>query len=191
MLATAAAGAALGARPTTVRLFFGPRVVSRTVRGVRWELGLLPTGGFAQFGQEGEVLAALPAHRRLLVVLAGPLATLGVGLVLGAPLAAFVRGFGQPVAGALAPTVEGARLLHALAELLRGPYLGALALLALKFAAFNLLPGPSLAGFQALEALASLVARRPVKAPGWVTAGGVVAVVALAVGWLAALVSAR
>ncbi|MFZ5444388.1 MAG: site-2 protease family protein [Myxococcota bacterium] len=185
--AVALTAALLGARPTVLRLYAGPRLGGLTVRGFRIELGLLPLGGFVEFGPGGEHLLAVAAWRRLLVALAGPGVLLVLGLALGAPLDTFARGFSQLLGGALAPTTEGARLLRRLASLLGGGELELVALLAVKLAAFNLLPVPALAGFQALQALASWSLGRRVSTPGWLQVTGLLLLGAVWVGWLVAL----
>lgn len=54
----------LGAQQSKISIGFGPLVFSRTVGGIRLQLGLFPLGGFVQFGDEGERFEALSPARR-------------------------------------------------------------------------------------------------------------------------------
>lgn len=180
---------ALGARPSRVRVGYGPALISRTVGGIRLELGLLPLGGFVQFGDAGETYEALSPARRMLISLAGPLALIMLGVLLGNTqfAATFVKLFD----GALHPMHEGARLVGRLVTLLDEKPLEAFGWLAFVFAAFNLLPIPPLAGSQFLEAFASLVAGRKVALPNWARLAGPLVMLAFTASWLVAIFNRR
>jgi hypothetical protein len=179
----------LGARPRVVRLFVGPAILRFEVRGIRFELGVFPTGGFVNFNA-GEVDAFAQLHplSRAAVAAAGNFVLIAIGFALGAALGSFVRGFEQCVIGAIQPGERGAQMLRSLFSMIAQDPVYAAGVLAMKVAAFNLLPLPSLNGFQILWAVAALIpSRRDAQMPAAFAFVGVVLLLAIFIGWTIAL----
>lgn len=129
-----------------------------------------------------------PAIVQAAIPLAGPLVLVLVSFdILGVPgWDAFTSGFGQIFAGALQPLSEGQALLGSFASALRDQsVLAVLGLLCAKVAAFNALPIPVLNGGQALMALAGIKGAFHARLQQL----GVLALLAVYAGWLAALAS--
>ncbi|PZR18826.1 MAG: hypothetical protein DI536_01735 [Archangium gephyra] len=184
-----AVGAALlGAKPTRLHLGLTPTLFGHTFGKLRVELGLLPFGGYVQFGEAGETFEALSPARRLLIIFAGPVTLIIVALLLGDSEAQFPGTFVKLFEAALHPATEGARLAQRLITLVDQAPLQAMNRLAFAFAAFNLLPLPPLAGSQALEAL---TAGRKVTLPSWTRALGAIVMLTVSGSWLYAMISRR
>lgn len=165
VLTMAAVSWLVGAKPVRVRVGYAFAVLSATWAGVRFELGLLPLGGWVSFrtsDDEPDRLEGLASARRIMAEVSGCVVLIALGLALGAPVGALLQAPLQYVMGPLSPTEEGARLARSAWELLARPFPFALGVVALKTAAFNLLPVPGLNGFSALRALVSGILRRRV-----------------------------
>lgn len=141
---------ALGYRPSTVSLFFGPRVAGFKLGTTELQLALLPLGGFVQWKPPDEEGAPpLPPVPMILTSLSGNvvLLALGLALLVSAPLDSLWLSRAEFVA------------------LIKASPRQALAWGALAFGTLNLLPLPALNGGQMLEAVASLLRGRPVRFP--------------------------
>jgi membrane-associated protease RseP (regulator of RpoE activity) len=190
VLTMAIAGWVLGAKPSRVRIGYLVPALSFRAAGVQFELMLLPGGGYASFQDSDEGpnrLDALSPSRRIALELSGCAALLVLGLSLGAPILAAVRAPAQLVLGAVSPTEEGARLARVAWSLAGTSLRLAVGLVALKVAAFNLLPIPALNGFSALRAAVSAAVRRPVWHGAGTVAWGFAVLVLMMLGWSVAI----
>ena len=162
--AMALAHLVVGHTPETVAFGLGPPVLERAVGRTKVRLGALPLGGFVAMPQSSEgVPDPLPPFPRAVVALLGPVSVLVVAIAFGASPAHFDRAIEQLVVGALSPSEVGAPLVRAWIDRTAGAPLEAGVALAVRLALFNLLPIPSLNGFDVLEGLALATWRRP----GW------------------------
>jgi membrane-associated protease RseP (regulator of RpoE activity) len=152
----AAAGLLVRAPLEEISFFIGPRLLGLTLRGVAFNVRLIPNGGFVRFGEEG--FQALSAARRLVIACSGELSLVLVAMAAfgaGEGAEKFLGGFRQVVAGAFSPLALGSEYLLALYEFARAnPFWLVAGLLAAKVAAFNLLPVPTLNGGVILLTLA-------------------------------------
>jgi membrane-associated protease RseP (regulator of RpoE activity) len=168
--AMALVGWRVGATVEEVSLFFGPAVIRFRYRGVSYRVGAIPLGGYVRFKGDrdkpksaDEILFAadmeppgfwdLHPLARVAIVASGCASLVVVGaLCLGpwASVRSLGRGFVQltPFAPWTPAWVTGGRVLAGrFVSLLRdGPFRVALGVLAVKMAAMNLLPIPSLNG---------------------------------------------
>lgn len=91
----AVVGSAVGARVEVIALGTGPVLYEFTRRGITYRLNWIPTGGYTKFFGHGEELddeassAAnnpnfedLPPHRRIVILLSGPISNLVLGIIL-------------------------------------------------------------------------------------------------------------
>jgi len=89
------AARALGIDVTEFSVGFGPQVLTWRGSGTRWSLRAFPLGGYVRWSEEGAgAFATAPASARALALAGGPLANLGVALVLLVVLLGPVRGLG-------------------------------------------------------------------------------------------------
>lgn len=188
----AVTGWAMGAKPTRVSFFAGPRLFTHLVGGVQVELGVVPFGGFVTFGppESGlEGLLALPRLAELAVLLSGNAALIALGLGLGAPLEALGADVVQCLTALRFSFAERAQWVRGWLSLLQPRPFEALGRLALVFAVFNLLPIAPMNGGRALELVVGLALRRPRSwsFPRWVQPLGLLVTFALFGVWLAAL----
>ena len=187
----ALAGRLFGLVPQEVALFFGPKLVRRAIGRTTFTVGLIPLGGFVKYrSDELSVLSitSLPPLKYVVVVSSGCAALVGMGLLLGADLFSFGRGFTQAMQGAWSPKSVGAPLLRQLVEGARLAPLATLGPFAMKMAALNLLPIPVLNGFEVLVGLASAAQRKrfPQRYERLRQAANVLGLL-LGLGWLAAI----
>jgi membrane-associated protease RseP (regulator of RpoE activity) len=187
----AVTGAFLGATPTVFKLFLGPTLLRKRIGSVRYELGALPCGGFLQFRREQDdvdVLLTIHPLKRALVACAGCVLLVVFGLALGGELESFSSAFGQFARGAFAPTTIGASMLIKYLVLLDIAPLRALGVLAMKLAAWNLIPLPSLNGFQLLTSVAAaMTGKKAIEAPAAAVVVGTIVILAFTSSWLVAL----
>lgn len=141
---------ALGLPVKEVSLGAGPRLLGRSLGGVEVSLRALLWSSFVKFAAE-DGLDSVPAGKRLLVTL-GPFGVLlAVGLIGGTPpelLPGFITHFFE---GAVHPTLVARPLLAAAAELAREQPLHAFFRCCAFLGVLNLLPIPSLAGWQVVQ----------------------------------------
>lgn len=148
LLAMTACARALGITVRTITFGIGPQVLALG----RVSLSLFPAGGHIRLAMVTDAPAGEPVAgawdcaarwKRVLLPLSGPLALLGVGiLLLGPPgIDQFSEAFAQFVDGALSPLGQAQSLLHGAVDVLsRMGHLQVLSIAACKFAALNLLP---------------------------------------------------
>lgn len=203
------AARAMGVRPSVCSLGFGKVLWSRLdARGTTWQIGAFPIGGFCRFvGDENAAslktartaevipgsLDAAPVAKRCLVVLAGPLANLGLSLLLfwfaqsfdETSGMSFGKAFEQLTAflvmssTGLAATVLGSGEFCALSgpmgiasvagqALQLGPYVFVqfVAVISASVAIFNLLPIPGLDGGHLLSYMLESCTGRPLGEKG-------------------------
>jgi Zn-dependent protease len=152
----------------------------------------VPLGGFVAMPQSAEgVHDTLPPFPRAVVALLGPVSVLVVAIACGASPAHFDRALVQLVLGALSPSEVGAALVHAWIDRASSAPLQAGVALAVRLALFNLLPIPSLNGFDVLEGLARAALRRPAteRSPALALVG-VALTLPVSISWIAAIVLA-
>lgn len=190
--AMALAARALGIGLLGVSYGLGPRVFAVGLVTVR----LVPAGGYIQMKRAPDyvgpdVFDERPVWRRVALHLAGPaaLVALAVALLGGEGWRAFLATFVQIPLGALAPGTEGQRyvaeVVGFVGERPPGDVVGAVAA---KVAASNLLPFPALNGGGALRALV-WGRRGPPPWEGYLVLLSMLPLLALYVGWAAALVA--
>lgn len=175
----------LGACPTEVAVFQGPRLFGCRIGRTEWRLNLIPLGARVLFGaprpesgsdsQSGldparveelarihEEFHAKPLFVQALMNLSGPVSMVLIAACFLGPsegMSSLSRGFAQVFQGAWSPFEVGAPLIQGFLDLVaRGGALSAAGILSAKLAALNLLPIPMLAGGQVLALL--LVGRR-------------------------------
>jgi membrane-associated protease RseP (regulator of RpoE activity) len=166
----------LGAQVYEISFGFGPALGTRRIRGTVLALRAIPLGGFVRSepGEEDDTLGETPDGiplsdfgrlARAFVYMGGCLATFGLAAALlgvSTAAASFARAFGQFVGGAWAPLSQGVANLQALVDLLRvSSFPACLGVVASKIAALNLMPIPSLNGFQVLASLLVPGSRNP------------------------------
>jgi membrane-associated protease RseP (regulator of RpoE activity) len=166
----------LGAQVYEISFGFGPALGTRRIRGTVLALRAIPLGGFVRsepdenvdsLGEppDGIPLSDLGRFARAFVYLGGCLATFGLAAALlgvSAASASSARACGQFVGGAWAPLSQGVANLQALVDLLRmASFPKCLGVVASKIAALNLMPVPSLNGFQVLSSLLMPGSRNP------------------------------
>lgn len=148
LLATTVCARAMGITVRTMTFGIGPHVLALG----RFRLSLFPAGGHIRLAMvadspEGEPVVGTLDHasrwKRVLLPLSGPLALVGLGiLLLGAPaIDQFTEALAQLVRGALSPLGHAQHLLHgAAAALGRLAPMQVLGITACTLAALNLLP---------------------------------------------------
>lgn len=180
----AAVGHVLGAQVDEVRLGNVGRVRLREASPAV-SLGVVP-GGYVRFTGAGDPTLPgyerLPAWRRALIPVTGPLAVLALSAVALGPDAAFASAQRAPAQlfAILDPAGAAPAVLEAAARSLAQPPAHIVGTVLAKLAVFNLLPFPALATGQALLALLPL----PERARIGVHALGLVVTLALFVGWV-------
>lgn len=190
-------GAWLGIHLREVSYGFGPVIASWG----RVQLKLFPFGGAARFKdtrvedlesweREG-TFDGQPLRVQLAVILSGSLFLLGVGFAVmpSEAFSAFKDGFEQIVGGALSPLTRAQNLLarasQAISQL---SFVSLIALVAVKTAAFNLLPLPSLNGGALVALIVSKTGFAKVWRPGYTQVLQFV-YIALLLSWLSAWVA--
>lgn len=200
-LSTALVGWILGARVEAVSIFFGPKLWEAKMGSIRLKVCLIPTGAYVKFGGDEDVpeekrraddFQNLHPAKRIIIAATGSLALLLLAVNLVEPsrsLAAFARGFHQCIAGAIMPLSSGAGILSRLNLIASNePFSALIGLVAVKNAAFNMLPVPTLNGGFILLLLLRGVAGLSQKAAERVTTLGFLILLALVLGWFIALV---
>jgi membrane-associated protease RseP (regulator of RpoE activity) len=187
------ASRAMGAPPDEVRIGMGPRLLSRRFLGAQWIIRAIPNGvsllhkplGAEESEVEDNALTRLSPPRRMLVTASASTGLLLLALVCLPParaLEAFTSGFEHMVNLVRAP--ERVAAFFTLLE--TEGFRSALGVLAVKFAAYNLLPIPLFSGFALLRDLWLWLSRRQRVSPR-VTGGsnifGLVVALVLSAGW--------
>ncbi len=199
-VSTAIIARALGARVREVALFVGPAALRFTIASFPIALRILPVPmSYVAFEPSADSKDEARTHfhelsrarRVAIVVLPWVIIALVCVALLGPEVAlgSIARGFVQIVHGALSPTHTGSALVQRLIELAASePWHRFGALVATKHVVTNFLPLPGVAGF---TLLAELLQKRPGSpVPSWVTAAGLIVMLALGVGWAWAIVAA-
>jgi membrane-associated protease RseP (regulator of RpoE activity) len=198
-------GWVLGAKIEVVSLFSGPRLLGAKIAGVDFRISSLPIGGYVKFygdTTESDVIAAGKAFRdlhpvkrifieRIFIAASGPLALLllAANLIgLGHVARPFISGFAQFFSGALMPFNQGQYLLHRLSDIATTSVPLFLALMAVKMAAFNLLPLPVLNGGYVILEIVRLVITIPEKTVERLNQVGFLIVIAVMCGWIVAII---
>jgi membrane-associated protease RseP (regulator of RpoE activity) len=199
-LCMAMVGWVLGAKIEVVSLFSGPRLLGAKIAGVDFRISSLPIGGYVKFygdTTESDVIAAGKAFKdlhpvkRIFIAASGPLALLlfAANLIgLGHVARPFISGFAQFFSGALMPFNQGQYLLHRLSEIATTSVPLFLALMAVKMAAFNLLPLPVLNGGYVILEIVRLVFTIPEKIVERLNQVGFLIVIAVMCGWIVAII---
>jgi len=157
-----------------VGIFFGVPLRTVTLKGIRFSLYAIPlpcgfvkfAGGEADLDPKPGTYLALPRLARCLILLSGPLATLGMATALLGPLRAdaeFRSGFSQIFSGIVSPSRAREMLLDVDRLVRHVPWWTFLGIAAAKVTAFNVLPIPTLNGGEVILTL--LRGRKP--EPPW------------------------
>lgn len=193
-------GWVLGAKVEVVSLFSGPRLLGANIAGVDFRISSLPIGGYVKFygdTTEDDVIVAgnafkdLHPMKRIFIAASGPLALLLLAAILIGPsqiARPFVSGFAQYFTGAVMPFEQGQHLLHRLSDVAKTSFPLLLALMAVKMAAFNLLPFPVLNGGYVILEIVRLVVTIPEKAVERLNQVGFLIVIAITCGWIVAVI---
>jgi len=151
VLSIAAAGRLIGAPLDQIKLFSGPRLIRIKMGNASLCVHAVPIGGCVKFQDD---LVGVHPLKQVFIVISGCLGLFVAAIfVLGVSeaLEQFASGFYQIVAGALAPSTRGAKLISAAYEFLKAnAFLLCLGSVAAKLAAGNLLPVPALNGGDAV-----------------------------------------
>lgn len=166
--AGAIVGACCGAAIERVSIFSGRPWCRFSVRGIPVEIGCWPFSGSMKFDEldfnDGRSYGQLRSWKRLLITMSGPVTLLIMGcLFLGGDCPGALRDFYPTfVGGTLSPRSQGVEAMAAyFRHLAQGDYRTAFGLLAVVFAAVNLLPLPTLNGGEAvMELVQALSGRR-------------------------------
>ncbi|MBN8609243.1 MAG: site-2 protease family protein [Deltaproteobacteria bacterium] len=181
-----------GLTPKVVSFGIGPTLLERPFGRTTLRLAALPIGGFVQMpdGPDGQPLP-IPPFFRAAIALAGPLWVLVVAIPLGARPMGFDRAALQLLEGAWAPLEVGAPLVSAWIAHAEHAPLHAGAALAVRLALFNLLPLPSLNGFDVIEGLVVGALGRPARprSPAMALIGALL-VLPISIAWIVAIVTA-
>ncbi len=192
LAAMAVAHTMVGLTPKVVSFGLGPTVFERPLGKTMIRLSVLPIGGFVQMpdGADGQPEPIAPFFRAV-IALVGPLWVLVVAIPLGARPMGFDHAMVQILHGAYAPFEVGAPLVRAWFAHAEAQPLHAGAALAVRLALFNLLPLPSLNGFDVIEGLVLGALGRPTKprAPALALVGALL-VLPISIAWIVAIVAA-
>ena len=196
----AIAGWVLGAKIEVVSLFSGPRILGRKMGGADFRISLLPVGGYVKFYGNttesagignGKAFKDLHVMKRVFIALSGPLALLlfAANMIgLGQVARPLISGFSQFFSGALMPFSQGQYLLQRLADIAATSVPLFLALIAIKMAAFNLLPLPILNGGYVILEILRLVFTISDKAMERLNQIGFLLVLVVMCGWTVAII---
>jgi membrane-associated protease RseP (regulator of RpoE activity) len=190
--AMAVVARAIGARPTKVSFFYGPRVVKRLVGGVEVEVRLLPMGGYVSFGPTETPMAGLLGVSRAAeaaVMLCGVGALVVTGVLLGEPLRALGDDWVRCFTVVTSSFDERSAMVQGWLRLLSTSPKAAFGQLAMLLAAVNLLPVAALNGGRVLELVVGAALRRPRvwRFPPSVAMVGVLAMLVFSGAWLVAV----
>ena len=186
--ATALACIALQIKVERFVVFYGKPIVTWQTRLFPIAVGFIPCGGYVKL--EIEDFNKRPLLSRLLVIASGPLIVLLIARVfLGTDgvLRHFVYGFPEIIRGAFSPYEHGVPLIRAFFRTFTESAFLGYGILAAKFAAFNMLPLPALAGGRLLTEV--LGEKRHRKLAGVFSAATALVALPLGVCWTLALVS--
>jgi membrane-associated protease RseP (regulator of RpoE activity) len=190
----------LGARVQIVSLFFGPKLLSAKIMGVDFRISLWPLGGYVKFYEDkaesstssNRSFQDLHPLKRILIAASGPLGLLlcAANLIgLSHVSSSFVNGFAQFFTGAVMPLSQGQFLLRRLSQIATGGSVQLLlALMAVKLAAFNLLPFPTLNGGYILLEMVRALVKIPEKISERLSILGFLMTAAIMCGWLIATI---
>lgn len=189
-------GTSLGITLRELSYGFGPVIA----RWGRVQLKAFPLGGAVRFKdtraedleswERDGTFDRQPTLVQLVVMLSGSIALLTVAFAIMHTEAfpAFKEGFGQAVSGAFSPLTRAQELLaDASAAISRLSFFSLLALVAVKMAAFNLLPLPPLNGGALIALIANQMGAAAIWRPSF-TQALQFAYIALAFSWLVAWV---
>lgn len=187
-------GTSLGVTLRELSYGFGPVIASRG----RVQFKAFPLGGAVRFKdtkaedleswERDGTFDGQPMLVQLVVMLSGCIALLSVAFAItpSEAFTAFKDGFGQVVSGAFSPLTRAQQLLaEANAAISRLSFLSLLALVAVKMAAFNLLPLPPLNGGALIALIANKMGAAAIWRPSY-TQALQFAYIALAFSWLLA-----
>lgn len=183
----------LGAKPSEVSIWVGPRLIQRQVKGVQLSLGVVPMGGYVKFGEiESSLLDRQPLWRQIATAASGCAVLFMIGLALGAPFSSFGNTFWQYPLGALQPFDVGAALLREWAALAQSAPSVALGVASMKLSAMNLFPLRMLNGGDIIHRVVRSLGRRSARSDqaDWYMLISLGLLLLLVGGWLVALVSA-
>jgi membrane-associated protease RseP (regulator of RpoE activity) len=187
VLFTALTGWLMGAKVEKITIFSGPKLFRTKIKGIEVAMYCIPTGSSVGFKH----LDKLKTPARIIVAASGSLILLLLAsnlLGLNRGYQSFLSGFTQFFAGVM-PLSRGQYLLGRLAETANNePVPTLLAVIAVKIAAFNLLPLPALNGGHILNDLLRLIIDLPDKLWERLNIFGFLAILAVGLGWLVAII---
>lgn len=175
-----------GAKQVEVSIGLGPRLVRWNGASWQVQIRLLPLGGYVSLGRN---LLDVPASRMVGVVLDGNVLLVALAFLLlrdaGVVWTEFAGAYVQVGRGVVEGAGYGAPLLTTYAQRFATEGLGtAVGVVALKFAALNLLPLPTQNGGQALVSLIHARWRLSPGAHGWLGTVGLVVMLPIVLRWL-------
>jgi len=138
---------------------FGPRMIRRRSRGMRWTVRWIPLGGYVKHWDWDR----LPFWKEICLQLIGPIALYLIALSILGPKKSsgmFLSGFGQIILGALHPWAIGKELVLEMAQYTSAnSFISLFGAMSAKLCASQLLPLPTLNGGAILMRAAKLILR--------------------------------